>query len=97
MAHCGHQAMCIQEEGANGKNVTKCECRPGYYGDPYDRCYPSDNQSVPCQCQRLIFSSQSSVALAKHRNSYGEYFLYGEYGGSPVYQHFAGELFTKNA
>ncbi len=43
-----------------------------------------------CQCRRLIFSSRSSVALAKHRNSYGEYFLYGEYDGTPVYQHFAG-------
>ncbi len=98
MAHCGHQARCVQEEVpvVNGEgdgtlsNVTKCDCNPGFYGDPYDRCYPAASEEVECQCRRLIFSSRSSVATAKHRNSYGEYFLFGEYDLSPVYQHFAG-------
>ena len=100
MAHCGQQARCIQAEtateaggGGSSGNVTKCECNPGFYGDPYARCFPEeveDGGGEGCGCRRLIFSSRSSVALAKHRNSYGEYFLYGEYDGSPVYQHFAG-------
>ena len=39
---------------------------------------------------RLIFSTKNSVALLKHGNSYGEYFLYDSFGEAPVYQHFAG-------
>jgi hypothetical protein len=49
--------------------------------------------STGCNCQRIIFSSQNAVAVAKHANSYGEYFLYGAYEGAPVYQHFAGVEF----
>ena len=37
-----------------------------------------------------LFTSQNPVAMGKQENSYGEYFLYGEYDGKPVYQHFAG-------
>ena len=30
------------------------------------------------------------MAREKHENSYGEYFLFDTFEGSPVYQHFAG-------
>lgn len=84
VANCGQQAQC-QQEG----NTTSCVCNDGYYGDPYVRCFPIEADG-DCNCQRLIFSTQNSVALAKHHNSYGEYFLYSSFGGFPVYQHFAG-------
>ncbi|TRY80119.1 hypothetical protein TCAL_14827 [Tigriopus californicus] len=84
VANCGQQAQC-QLDG----NTTSCICNEGYYGNPYVRCYPIEADG-DCNCQRLIFSTQNSVALTKHHNSYGEYFLYGSFGGFPVYQHFAG-------
>ena len=100
VANCGHQAECVQEKiplqpnGANNgtalyESNTRCVCNPGYEGNAYERCYPSESESE-CNCHRLIFSTQNSVALSKHHNSYGEYFLWGHYDGSPVYQHFAG-------
>ena len=87
VANCGHQAYCTK----TGNN-TVCECKPDFFGNPYERCYPEENgqSQSGCACQRLIFSSQNSVALSKHSNSYGEYFLYDYYQGYPVYQHFAG-------
>ena len=84
VANCGQRAKCVSEG-----NSTGCQCEEGFFGNPYERCYPVD-YSDDCGCHRLIFSTQNSVALSKHHNSYGEYFLYGEFEGSPVYQHFAG-------
>ena len=78
------------------QSTATCECEAGFYGNPYERCFPEDDvvdsegALEDCQCQRLLLSTQNSVSLAKHHNSYGEYFLYGRYDDAPVYQHFAG-------
>ena len=66
-----------------------CECKPGFVGNPYERCYPA-NVTNGCNCERLVFSSRNTKAIAKHENSYGEFFLFDVRDGQPIYQHFAG-------
>ena len=69
----------------------KCICKRGFIGNPYERCFP---KKIPngCDCERLVFSTRNPLAVRKHENSYGEYFLFdvSKEDGSPVYQHFAG-------
>ena len=68
-----------------------CVCKRGFKGNPFERCFP---QKVPngCNCGRLVFSTRNPLAVRKHENSYGEYFLFdiSKEDGSPIYQHFAG-------
>ena len=68
-----------------------CVCKRGFVGNPYERCFP---KKVPngCGCERLVFSTRNPLAVGKHENSYGEYFLFdiSKEDGSPIYQHFAG-------
>ena len=51
-----------------------------------DRCFPS-NVTNGCGCERLVFNSKDGAAVAKHENSYGEFFLFDvRDDGQPVYQ-----------
>ena len=81
------------DEKDNPKESAKatCVCKRGFKGNPFERCYP---QKVPngCGCGRLVFSTRNPLAVRKHENSYGEYFLFdiNKEDGSPIYQHFAG-------
>ena len=63
-----------------------CRCKPGFVGNPYERCFPS-NVTNGCGCERLVFTSKDDAAVAKHENSYGEFFLFDvREDGQPVYQ-----------
>ena len=83
---CGFRAECVVEE----EGGARCECKEGFAGDPYSRCYP---QSVPgssrCSCHQLEVSSQGPARLHQ-RDKMGEYFLWGYYNNHPVYQHYSG-------
>ena len=79
-----------ENEEENDSKAT-CICKRGFKGDPHERCFP---KKVPngCGCGRLVFSTRNPLAVGKHENSYGEYFLFdiSKEDGSPIYQHFAG-------
>ena len=81
----------LDKDVAKDDPKATCVCKKGFVGNPYERCYP---QKVPngCSCERLVFSTRNPLAVGKHENSYGEYFLFdiSKEDGSPVYQHFAG-------
>ena len=80
-----------KEDEQNEDAKATCICKRGFIGNPYERCFP---QKVPngCGCERLVFSTRNPLAVEKHENSYGEYFLFdiSKEDGSPLYQHFAG-------
>jgi len=41
-----------------------------------------------CACSSpLTFSSTNAIAISKHNDTFGRYYLYGSYDGFPVYQH----------
>ncbi|KAG8232833.1 hypothetical protein J437_LFUL013159, partial [Ladona fulva] len=42
--HCGGNAIC--REGPSG--AVTCECRPGYFGNPYLACHPECVQNADC-------------------------------------------------
>ena len=89
--------VALNEEKENEENEEEddakatCICKRGFKGDPHERCFP---KKVPngCGCGRLVFSTRNPLAVGKHENSYGEYFLFdiSKEDGSPIYQHFAG-------
>ena len=100
VAKCGHQASCHFTPKSPdlsflfGLNRTlpkderpkaSCECKDGFVGNPYDRCFPANVTS--CGCERLVFSTKNGMAIAKHENSFGEFFLF-DVGkeGYPIYQ-----------
>ncbi len=59
------------EKKAAAKKAKKarCKCQEGFYGNPYERCFPTDSEAASsCNCHRLLFSTQNAVALAKHHN-----------------------------
>ena len=44
-------------------------------------------QQGPCNCSKLVMSSDNPVTLQKHGQSMGHYSLVGEMEGRPVYRH----------
>ena len=82
---CGFRAECVREQtGAS------CQCKEGFVGDPYSRCYP---HTLPgrsqCSCHHLQVSSVGPARLHQ-RDKMGDYFLWGYYNNHPVYQHYSG-------
>ena len=80
---CGFRAECSLETGQ-----ARCQCKPGFMGDPYSRCYPKVRQGR-CNCNQLQIESRGPARLHQ-RDKMGDYFLWGYYNNHPVYQHYSG-------
>ena len=89
---CGFRAQCVYDS----TEQAHCVCRPGYVGNPTERCYPSDirksstiGKEDVCTCLniRLISNGPSKRHQA---DKMGEFHLWGYYNGRPVYQHESG-------
>jgi len=79
---CGFRAECrVMGEQAI------CQCRDGFSGDPYNRCYPQVQDR--CDCKNLLIDS-SGPSRVHQRDKMGDYFLWGYYNNHPVYQHYSG-------
>ena len=79
---CGFRATCSVSGGE-----ARCECRPGFQGDPYTRCYPRTQDS--CSCRTLTVESRGPSSLHQ-RDKMGSFHLWGYYNEHPVYQHYSG-------
>ena len=81
---CGFRAECVRE----GEGDASCQCKEGFVGDPYSRCYPEIKQGR-CGCHHLQVSSMGPARLHQ-RDKMGDYFLWGYFNNHPVYQHYSG-------
>ena len=81
---CGFRAECNTDEEGNAK----CECKQGFMGDPYSRCYPKIRQGT-CNCNHVEIYTVGPARLHQ-RDKMGDYFLWGYYNNHPVYQHYSG-------
>ena len=79
---CGFRATCSVLGGE-----ARCECRPGFQGDPYTRCYPRAQDS--CNCRTLTVDSRGPSSIHQ-RDKMGSFHLWGYYNEHPVYQHYSG-------
>ena len=79
---CGFRAACSVLGGE-----ARCECRPGFQGDPYTRCYPRAQDS--CSCRTLTVDSRGPSRIHQ-RDKMGSFHLWGYYNDHPVYQHYSG-------
>ena len=60
-----------------GEGEVSCQCKAGFVGDPYSRCYPEIQQGR-CGCRHLQVSSVGPARLHQ-RDKMGDYFLWGHF------------------
>jgi len=83
---CGFQAECVSNR--------HCQCKAGYRGDPFTRCFPTTSLPATCLCGELqLTMSESGPAGKAFGDVIGSYFHYGSHNGRPVYQHRTGGLY----
>ena len=88
---CGFRAQCVYDS----TEKAHCVCRPGYIGDPKERCYPADikkddnNGDGHCTCLNLKLIS-NGPSKRHQADKMGEFHLWGYYNSKPVYQHESG-------
>ena len=46
-----------------------------------------------CNCREISLTTTNTESLRNQQESFGSYFLYGNNGGYPVYQHQQGSLY----
>ena len=103
---CGQRATCTPQG-----SEASCSCDIGYDGNPYSRCFPVEVPAA-CRCTEVLLASSGQAAVTqsdKMGRLGGEYnsaqlipfrcryFLFGYFGGQPVYQHQSGQEYLFQA